>query len=73
MGYASSSQDNIVSSRMNQSNFTSRHCANRSLNHGQLTVLAQLQVFNERLTLVEQRMNTMTNLLQRIDDRIKVE
>ncbi len=37
---------------------------------GQITVLEHLQNLNERLTLVEQQMNTMTNLLQRIDDRM---
>ncbi len=38
--------------------------------NGQITVLEHLQIFNERLTLVEQHMSSMTNLLQRIDDRM---
>ena len=51
----------------------SRHRTTPSSSHsrsGQITVLEHLHIFNERLTLVEQQMNTMTNLLQRIDDRM---
>ncbi len=67
------SRDNIVSSRMNQNSFISRYRTNRSASQsrgGQITVLEHLQIFNERLTLVEQQMSSMTNILQRIDDRM---
>jgi hypothetical protein len=67
------SRDNIVTSRASQHSFTPRHRTNLSSSQsrtGQLTVLEHLQIFNERLTLVEQQMNSMTNILQRIDDRM---
>lgn len=38
--------------------------------NGQLTVLEYLQTFNERLTSVEQQINSMATVLQRIDDRM---
>ncbi|CAF3319121.1 unnamed protein product [Rotaria sp. Silwood1] len=73
LGYVPSSRDNTISSRTNQNSFVSRYRVNRSSSQtrsGQTTVLEHLQMFNERLTSVEQQMNSMTNLLQHIDDRI---
>jgi len=67
------SRDSIISSRSNQNNIAPRFRTNRSASqsrNGQVTVLEHLQIFNERLTSVEQQMTTMTNLLQRIDDRM---
>ncbi|CAF4393751.1 unnamed protein product, partial [Rotaria sp. Silwood2] len=73
LGFIPSSRDNTISSRMNQNSFISRCRINRSSSQsrtGQITVLEHLQTFNERLTSVEKQMNSMTNLLQHIDDQI---
>jgi len=73
LGCVPTSRDNIVASRTNQNNFLPRYRTNHSSSQsrsGQITVIEYLHIFNERLTLVEQQMNSMTNLLQRIDDRM---
>ena len=74
LGYIPSSRDTIISSRTQQNNSTPRYRTNRIPSQprtGQLTVLEYLQGFNERLTLVEQQMSSMTSVLQRIDDRLQ--
>ncbi|CAF0812768.1 unnamed protein product [Adineta steineri] len=73
LGYVPLSRDNTLLTRTNQSNFSTRSRTTRTTNNprtGQITVLEHLQMFNERLTLVEQHMNSMTSILQRIDDRM---
>lgn len=73
LGYNLSSRELASYSRTNQNNSSprTRHIRSSSQTRsGQLTVLEYLQTFNERLTHVEQQMHSMTNLLQRIDDRM---
>lgn len=72
LGSVPTSRDSIIS-RTNHSHSLSRYRTMPSSSQsrtGHITVLEHLQTLNERLTLVEQQMNTMTNLLQRIDDRM---
>ncbi|UJR33315.1 hypothetical protein I4U23_020765 [Adineta vaga] len=74
LGSAPTSRDNTMSSRhTNPTQTLSRYRSNRSSTNsrtGQVTILEHFQMFNERLTSVEQQMHSMTNLLQRIDDRM---
>jgi hypothetical protein len=73
LGSVPTARDSIVLSRTHQNHSLSRYRTMPSSSQsrsGQITVLEHLQNLNERLTLVEQQMNTMTNLLQRIDDRM---
>mgnify|MGYP006911070767 CR=1 FL=1 len=73
LGYNLTSRELSNYSRTNQNNSSPRTRYIRSSSQtrsGQLTVLDYLQAFNERLTHVEQQMHSMTNILQRIDDRM---
>jgi hypothetical protein len=73
LGCVPSSRDNIISLRTNTNNCVLPTRTNRSSSQsrtGQITVLEHLQIFNERLVLVEQQMSSMTSILQRIDDRM---
>ena len=71
LGSVPTSRDAIVSSRTNHSLSRYRAVPTSSLSRsGQITVLEQLNTFNERLTSVEQQISSMTSLLQRIDDRM---
>ena len=70
LGSAPLSRDNTISSRAHS---LSRHRSTRSSTNsrpGQITILEHFQLFNERLTLVEQQMQSISNVLQRIDDRM---
>ncbi|CAM4870875.1 unnamed protein product [Rotaria socialis] len=73
LGYVPASRDNILLSRSNNNSFASQARIKRSPSQsrtGQITVLEHLQTFNERLTVVEQQMNSMATILKRIDDRM---
>ena len=73
LGSAPLSRDNTISSRAHSSHSLSRYQSNRSSTNsrsGQKTILEHLQLFNERLTVVEQQMQSISNVLQRIDDRM---
>lgn len=73
LGFLPPSRENTLVSRSSHNVSTSKGRFKRSSSQsrtGQITVLEHLQVFNDRLTTVEQQMISMTTLLERIDDRM---